>query len=451
MNARKQSAPHWLYNVILNITANLRKRVRKNLPEILMAMILSIHRRTVTGWLGCLQNGAAKSSVYYQIGSFGRYGNKLEDSVANFLSEYCDILKKAKMLYFVIDDTPTKRTGPKIEGANYQHNPTPSKTDAKLYYGHSWVVLAIVVYHPRWGFIALPLRHILYIRECDVKKLSPKQQEEHPFRTKLTMATELIQWASEQFSHLNKEMVLLIDGGYTSNEVIAAAKKAKMKVITRLRKDSAIFTVPEPPKQKRPGRPKKYGDRKEISVWEHSVDDPWCGAVCSLYGKETEVEYKAAVVTSRLTDGEPFKLVMSRREEGQNVLFFCSDVNESPEEIIKAYSLRFSIEEMFKDLKEVEGIGKQQVRKLESNIGAFTLCLLMYTLVELWAWDKSNDYLTQYTRGDYDDPNRRPSHSDKRSTMRLEIKAEEFKRVYGKWLKPYLLKRCVRCIYSSAV
>ena len=151
------------------------------------------------------------------------------------------------------------------------------------------------------------------------------------------MATELIQWAYEQFCHLNKEMVLLIDGGYTSNEVIAAAKKVKMKVVTRLRKDSAIFTVPERPKQKKPGRPKKYGDRKDMLVWEQSAGDPWCGAVCSIYGKDTEVEYKAAVVTSRLTDGEPFKLVMSRRkgEEGQNVLFFCSDINESPEKSLK--------------------------------------------------------------------------------------------------------------------
>ena len=31
----------------------------------------------------------------------------------------------------VLDDSPTKRYGRKIEGAGYHHNPTPGRTDAK--------------------------------------------------------------------------------------------------------------------------------------------------------------------------------------------------------------------------------------------------------------------------------------------------------------------------------
>lgn len=50
----------------------------------------------------------------------------------------------------------------------------------------------------------------------------------YPFRTKLTMATELIHWAHKQFSPSNKGMTLLIDGGYASNEVIADARKTVM-------------------------------------------------------------------------------------------------------------------------------------------------------------------------------------------------------------------------------
>lgn len=418
-------------------------------------MILAVFQSTITGWLRCFPGGTSKSTLYYQVASVGRRVADLEEAVADFIASYGDLLSNATSLTFIIDDTPTKRYGSKIEGANYFHNPTPSKTDARLCYGHSWVVLAIVLSHPTRGNIVIPLRHTLYIKENDVKKLTPKQQKEHPFRTKLTMATELIHWAYKQFSPLNKGMTLLIDGGYASNEVIAAARKAGMKVITRLRKDSALFTVPEQSGQRRRGRPKKYGDRVNLSEWGN--EDSWFGTVCDLYGKKRNTEYKTAVLTGRLTDGKPFRVVMTRQESSQCeksepwVLFFSSDVNDTPKQIIETYSLRFGIEEMFKDLKENEGIGKQQTRKLESNIGAFSLCLLMYTLVEFWAWDQADKKLTEHSRSSWDDPNRRPSHADKRNALRLEIKRDEFRRVFGKKLNPLLFKRIEKSLFFSAV
>ena len=51
--------------------------------------------------------------------------------------------------------------------------------------------------------------------------------------------------------------------------------------------------------------------------------------------------------------------------------FVPTNVNLTPEEIIESYSKRFSNEEMFKDLKEVCGLGKQQGRNLESNLACF--------------------------------------------------------------------------------
>jgi hypothetical protein len=61
----------------------------------------------------------------------------------------------------VIDDTPTKRYGPKVEGADIHHNPTPGPADQKYLYGHIWVTLSLAVRHPRFGPLALPLRAML--------------------------------------------------------------------------------------------------------------------------------------------------------------------------------------------------------------------------------------------------------------------------------------------------
>ena len=86
---------------------------------------------------------------------------------------------------------------------------------------------------------------------------------------------------------------------------------------------------------------------------------------------------------------------------------------------------------MFKDLKEVCGLGKQQVHKLNSVKATIDLTLMSYTLVELWSWDKSASELTK-NRGAWDDPSRRPSHKNKRQAMQFELLWQDFSAVYAR-------------------
>ncbi len=58
----------------------------------------------------------------------------------------------------VIDDSPTKRYGPQVEGADVHHNPTPGPADQPFLYGHVWVTISLALRHPQWGPLALPLR-----------------------------------------------------------------------------------------------------------------------------------------------------------------------------------------------------------------------------------------------------------------------------------------------------
>ena len=93
-----------------------------------------------------------------------------------------------------LDDSPTKRYGPQVEGAGIHHNPTPGPADSKFLYGHVWVTLCGLAWHPLWGVIALPLLARLYIRACDVPKLWPGYRWK--FQTKLEQAAELVEWAA---------------------------------------------------------------------------------------------------------------------------------------------------------------------------------------------------------------------------------------------------------------
>jgi hypothetical protein len=86
---------------------------------------------------------------------------------------------------FAIDDTPTARYGPKVQGAGIHHNPTPGPAGEKFVYGHIWVTLAWLVRHPAWDTLSLPLRALLYVRAKDVAKLAKHYQ--WSFRTKLEL------------------------------------------------------------------------------------------------------------------------------------------------------------------------------------------------------------------------------------------------------------------------
>src|SRR5262249_46589426 len=79
----------------------------------------------------------------------------------------------------------------------------------------------------------------------------------------------------------------------------------------------------------------------------------------------------------------------------------------------------------FRDVKEVVGAGKQQVRFLHASVGAFHVCLWTFTLTEAWAWDRSEAELVDRSASPWDSPARRPSHADKRRAWRREILAEE--------------------------
>lgn len=91
---------------------------------------------------------------------------------------------------------------------------------------------------------------------------------------------------------------------------------------------------------------------------------------------------------------------------------------------------RFSLENGFRDLKRVVGAGLQQVRDLGANVGAFHLCLWSFTTTECWAWERSEEELTEHRRASpWDDRPRRPSHADKRRAARREFLVEEFNAV----------------------
>ena len=171
------------------LAAGLHARNRWRLPVLLTGMLFAQGRRTVTTWLRAAGVSADFSDYFYFLAPLGRKSGTVATQLLALLLRTLPLPDK---LLAVIDDTPTKRYGPKVEGADIHHNPTPGPADQKYLYGHIWVTLSLVLRHPRWGALALPLRAMLYVRQKTLSRIPSKRGWK--FATKLELAARLVEW-----------------------------------------------------------------------------------------------------------------------------------------------------------------------------------------------------------------------------------------------------------------
>jgi len=59
-------------------------------------------------------------------------------------------------------------------------------------------------------------------------------------------------------------------------------------------------------------------------------------------------------------------------------------------------------------------------------VAVFNLNLWLHTLVECWAWHKPAEELCDRSASPWDDPDRRPSHADRRNALRRQTLHNEY-------------------------
>jgi hypothetical protein len=402
--------------------AGLHGRCRWRLPILLGGILFARGRRTVASWLRAAGIGAKFSDYYYFIAAVGRKAKPIATQLLLLLLRH---LPAGDHLLFALDDTPTKRYGPKVQGAGIHHNPTPGPADAKFLYGHIWVTLAWIVRHPLWGTIGFPLRAALYVRQKDIAGLPQKLGWQ--FRTKLQQGAALAIWAWLIVAAAGKRLWIVADGAYAKRPFLKPLRTLGVVVVSRLRKDAALCDLPRKPKKGRrrgPGRPPTYGKNRLSLAKRAAAKRGWQTIECVQYVKTVSKQYKTFLATYRPACGL-IRVVIVQEPDGCE-FFFSTDPAASVREILEAFADRSAIEQIFHDIKEVWGTGKQQLRYLWANFGAYHLNLWMHSLVELWAWKKSKAKTCDRRDSPWDDPERRPSHADRRKALQRTVLQHEY-------------------------
>ena len=376
----------------------------RNFVALVAGWVHCLGRRTVTAVaLASGALGARHISVFHRF--FGRSRWAL-DALGHVLFKLAVAWVAADQpLLLILDDTLARKGGKGISLASMHHDPLLSTASKPFFsFGHVWVVLALWVPLPLGdarGF-ALPLLFRLYSTskrggKADAPAHPTKQKRAAaatavapgPKPTKLQLARELIallaSWAEE------RTVYVVADSAYAGRTLLEQ-RPANVQVISRLRMDAAIWTVPPPRIPGQKGRPRRRGSRLPSPQALARARKHWHQLTVQLYGHNvlTQVFQLTALWYVALRD-QPVRIVAVRDPAGRrrDEAFFCTDISVRPSFILEGYAHRWTLEVAFHDGKQHLGFEDPQNQTAKAVQRTAPMAFLVYDLEASWSWPRT--------------------------------------------------------------
>ena len=280
------------------------------------------------------------------------------------------LLNPAPVIYLVIDDTLTLRASKKAPGSQIHHQHGNKPNLARYVRGQCWVSLAAIIEQGARS-VAVPL----------LSRLIPSASN----TGKLVAAKTLMRAMRSLFS--GRKIRLLLDSWYMRKVLIQTQYAQGVHVIGQVRIDTRLYDEPPTPMVKRRGRPRKYGRHYTDKRIAHLKKTE---AKLVVYGKEQPVRYRSKIVKARFLDGQRVRAVWCELQDNKgqwrkSILLLSTDISLSAEQVIESYSLRWSIEPMFKQLKQTWGLKEAWQQTRQTLHRWVQLTMTGYGLIQLLA------------------------------------------------------------------
>ncbi len=237
--------------------------------------------------------------------------------------------------FLAIDDTVIFRCSHKAPESRIHHQHGQKANRPVYVRGQNWVSLALAV--PQgWRTLAIPV----------LSRLSRTTGNSG----KLVAAKTLIRVVYPLLK--GRIATLLMDSWYMRKTLILPAQELGYQVVGQVRKDTALY-LPPPKHNGKRGRPRKYGDKM---TWEAVANLPVVTQEVFIYGKWQTVHYRSTEVLAYFLGGQRVRAVWSQIESKDGTLrqprlILSTDLRLSAIRILLAYGRRWSIEDLFNQLK----------------------------------------------------------------------------------------------------
>jgi DDE superfamily endonuclease len=271
----------------------------------------------------------------------------------------------------VVDDTLFRRTGRKVFGTAWHHDPLGTRRRA-VAWGNNWVVLGVLVDLPFLPHrpVCLPVLARLW----------------RPGQTtgRLGLGVQLVRLACTRLG--GRRVDLVCDGAYAGRELRGLPKQ--VTVTCRLRADAALHRLPPPPTG-RPGRPRTRGDRlPDLVELAGTVSTPFALLAVTRYRRQELVAVAGfTCLWPRVFSPRPVHVVLVRdpdAPDGFDLALVSTDLAATPAELVQRYAARWQVEVCFREARQEAGVGQARNRTRLAVERTVPFGLVCYGLAIVW-------------------------------------------------------------------
>lgn len=386
---------------------------------ILAAGWLFARKRTITGMI---QAAGAVGVKHHS--AFHRFFASARWSLDEFGLVVFNIARRlpapGETIFLAVDDTLARKRGLKVFGVGMHHDPLlSSRGKAIVNWGHSWVVLGMLVRIPfikqRW--FCLPILFRLYRSKQTIAKHGGT------YRTRPQLAVEMLQWLCQAYPQ--QQFNVLGDSAY-SGKSVAKQLPDNCDLTGRMHMQAGLYEILDPSAKPARGRPRKRGQR--LPSPEQMLQGKSTEIELNIYGRRE----KAKISTTRAlwygTAGScPLRVVAVQPLTGgrKRQAFYSTCADASSVNVLCWYARRWSLEVAFHDAKGYLGFEEPQGWTRSAVERTAPMAMLLYSLMVLWFSRSGHKHLSLPNRPWYRHKTA-ASFADMLATLRRECLRETF-------------------------
>jgi len=174
---------------------------------------------------------------------------------------------------------------------------------------------------------------------------------------------------------------LIADAWFSKKSFVDKVISSGMHLVSRLRDDADLrYLCKEPPTGKK-GRPRKYSGKIIIS----DIDKEYFSFIT---GDEQEIVYAAEVYSKALKRNIMLVHVTYPKKNGKDKtkLYFSTDIEMNPKDVLQYYHSRFQIEFLYRDGKQHTGLNDSQARSENKLHFQFNASLTSINIAKAIHW-----------------------------------------------------------------
>jgi hypothetical protein len=318
-----------------------------------------------------------------------------------------------------LDDTLFHRWGRKVCGAGWWRDPVRSTRNRVV---HAWglnVVVLTLRVHPPWGGEPLGLPILMRLHHKGGASLLELAEG---------MLQRVAEWLPERTFRLHA------DGFYAPLAgPLGQQKPVRFHLVSRIRRDAVLYQpVAQTRRRKKRGRPRLKGPRLSRPEQMAQRVRTWRLVTTTERGQERKrLVYTRPVLWYHVLK-TPVLLVISRDPDGKerDDFFFTTDLSLTAEQVIGGAAGRWSIEDTFKNTKQVVGGQEPQTYKGPGPERAAMLSLWLGSLA--WLWFLQQPRPAHKVTGPAWYPGKtRPSFQDAWAALRRHLWSQRIKTMFG--------------------